>query len=454
MKRPVSLPATTAVVGLVFLILGQPSQLLAQEALQTGGTEAHFGTHQLVSTQSIRVATGGNLNAPTLGLGAGCVGWVTAAPDVIVNWTQRSNADLHFAVEAQGDGDTTLIIRAPDGSWHCNDDASGLNPALWINSPPRGQYDVWIGSYAREEQLRGALSIEATQRPQLQIGGTASNFGTHRLVSTQTVQVRSGGNLPASDMGLGSGCLGTVTATPDVIINWNEGSGAALRFAVQSSGDTTLIINSADGTWHCNDDTSGLNPEVRIQNAPRGQYDIWVGSYDNGEQLSASFSATAEGGAVPVQRPVNGGDANAVESLERQVEAAERRGEFRIRNAAPVPGGTPRRIPRFTMPPLMLRLVQARDMYVARVNAAADSANVRVAYQYNNALLMYYYGDWQQAKQRFARLYGERCTSPQAHDVRTQVLAQLRAMAIAEGNAAESARLSRMASQRGCTRPR
>lgn len=446
MKRRVKLSGIAGVVGLLFL--AGTSQLLAQETLQTGGSEAHFGTHRLVDSETVRLTTGGNLNAATLNLGSGCMGWVTATPDVIIQWRERSDADLHFAMEAQGDGDTTLVIRSPDGRWHCNDDTSGLNPEVWINGPSRGQYDVWIGSYARQEQLRGTLTVEGSApRPQLQIGGTASNFGTHRLTSTQTIQVRSGGDLNAGDMSLGSGCLGSTTAIPDAIIHWNGGSD--LRFAVQADGDTTLLINSADGNWHCNDDTHGLNPEVLIQNAPRGQYDVWVGSYENGAQLPATLTASA-GGAVANQPPAG---ASAVVSLEREVQAAQRNGRLRVRDTAPVPGGTPRRIPRFEMPPLLLRLVQARDAYVMQTNAAADPGNLRVAYQYSNALLMYFYGDWQQAKRRFSRIYGERCTSAQAHDTGTQAGERLREIAAAEGNTPEVQRLTRMFAQGGCARP-
>lgn len=437
-----------SVVGVVFLMLGGPTQTLAQETLQTDGTDSHFGNHRLVDSQTIRMTTGGNINASTLNLGAGCVGWVTATPDVIIQWRERSDADLHFAVEAQGSGDTTLIVRSPDGRWHCNDDTSGLNPEVWINGPRRGEYKVWIGSYAEQEQLRGTLTVEGSApRPTLQIGGTASNFGTHRLTSTQTIRVRSGGDLNAGDMSLGSGCLGSTTAVPDAIIHWNGGD---IRFAVQAEGDTTLLINSADGSWHCNDDTHGLNPEVLIRNAPRGQYDVWVGSYQNGTQLPATLTASA-GGAVA--NPAPNSRAGAVQSLEREVHAAQRSGRLRLRDQAPVPGGTPRRIPRFEMPPLLQRLVQARDNYVAQTSAAADPENLRSAYQYSNALLMYFYGDWQQAKRRFSRIYGERCTSAQAHDAGTQAGERLREIAAAEGNTPEVQRLTRMFAQGQCARP-
>jgi hypothetical protein len=67
-----------------------------------------------------------------------------------------------------------------------------------------------------------------------------------------------------------------------------------LRFFVRASGsgDTTLLINDASGNWHCNDDSSGLNPMVSINNPPSGQYDIWVGSYRAGENLSSQLFIT------------------------------------------------------------------------------------------------------------------------------------------------------------------
>ena len=42
-------------------------------------------------------------------------------------------------------------------------------------------------------------------------------------------------------------------------------------------------MNTAGGRWVCNDDSyGGANPTVNIPGATRGQYDIWVGSYQAG----------------------------------------------------------------------------------------------------------------------------------------------------------------------------
>ncbi len=131
----------------------------------------------------------------------------------------------------------------------------------------------------------------------LSIGGSRANFGTHRLAAGFTPDPKvignivSGGSLNVATMGLGSGCTGFATAQPDVILNWT-GSGSFLRVYFQGSGDTALAINDAGGTWHCNDDTAGLNPQVDIRNPRAGQYDIWVTSYRAGENIRGQLKIT------------------------------------------------------------------------------------------------------------------------------------------------------------------
>ena len=112
-------------------------------------------------------------------------------------------------------------------------------------------------------------------------------YGTHAVTAGFTpdpmsVSVTAGGSEPASAIGAPSNCLGSiVSAQPDVRVNYTAGS-FPLRFYVVSGADTTLIVNAADGTWHCNDDFSGYNPAVDIPSPPSGQYDIWVGTYSGG----------------------------------------------------------------------------------------------------------------------------------------------------------------------------
>jgi len=130
----------------------------------------------------------------------------------------------------------------------------------------------------------------------LRIGGSDSNFGSATLrggfpQDPHQVHVVSGGSLNAANMSLGAGCGGYLTRKPDFILHYNNAA-SFMRFFVRAGGDTTLVINDASGHWRCNDDASGLNPMVDIQNPPSGQYDIWVGSYEAGANISGDLFIT------------------------------------------------------------------------------------------------------------------------------------------------------------------
>lgn len=140
----------------------------------------------------------------------------------------------------------------------------------------------------------------------LTIGGSASNFGSFRvtpgfLPDPQSVGVVSGGDLDVRALGLGPGCVGWATRQPDYIMMLDGSSGSLRVYAVSTGGDdTTLIINAADGSWHCNDDSyGGTNPSVDLPGAGPGQYDIWVGSYRQGVQAHANLYVTEIGSNHP-----------------------------------------------------------------------------------------------------------------------------------------------------------
>lgn len=133
--------------------------------LVIGGDSANFGTHSLTTgfmpdPAIVDVVSGGNLDASTANTGGvACAGWVTAQPDVIVNFDEMSGF-LRFAFRPNNDGeDATLVINDGQGNWHCNDDASGLNPVIDLADAPPGQYDIWIGSYSASENIAGQLLI-------------------------------------------------------------------------------------------------------------------------------------------------------------------------------------------------------------------------------------------------------------------------------------------------------
>ena len=121
-----------------------------------------------------------------------------------------------------------------------------------------------------------------------------ANFGSITLYGSQlaqpySMQVVSGGNIDASRVGLPSNCRGFVTQNPDVIVQYQQ-PGRQLGFFAEAQGDTTLVVRGPNGQWWCSDDEGGnRNPLIAMVNAQPGQYEIWVGSYNAGQQIQSRF---------------------------------------------------------------------------------------------------------------------------------------------------------------------
>ena len=117
------------------------------------------------------------------------------------------------------------------------------------------------------------------------------NFGTVNLRSgfipdPRIVPVVSGGNIAASR--IRGDCRGFISASPDVRVVYANGR-LPLIISVDSSADTTLVVNGPDGRYRCDDDggVNGLNPSIRYDRPQAGRYEIWVGSYRSGENSRA-----------------------------------------------------------------------------------------------------------------------------------------------------------------------
>ena len=92
-----------------------------------------------------------------------------------------------------------------------------------------------------------------------------------------TLQMVAGGPVNAS---LSVDCgIGFVSEPPDLTVDYSD-AGRSLAFFVESYYDTTLLVNSPSGDWHCNDDFNdsiGGNPGLVFQRPRAGLYDVWVG---------------------------------------------------------------------------------------------------------------------------------------------------------------------------------
>ncbi len=145
----------TALAATAAVLLAGP--VLAQDV----SMEPTFGTLNLMTGYMpdpavIPMIAGGDIDASSLG--ATCYGYIAEAPDFRVNYEAGTNFPL--IISAVSEVDTTLVINAADGSWHCNDDSgNGLNPAVSFTSPPSGQYDIWVGVYGEAATAPAGLYI-------------------------------------------------------------------------------------------------------------------------------------------------------------------------------------------------------------------------------------------------------------------------------------------------------
>jgi hypothetical protein len=95
-----------------------------------------------------------NLDQPN----ASCTGFISAVPTFRFEWDDDAAQLVMFF---ESNVDTTLVVRAPDGSFQCNDDFKGsenINPWLSL-TPTTGTYYIWVGSFSPDVQAEGTLTI-------------------------------------------------------------------------------------------------------------------------------------------------------------------------------------------------------------------------------------------------------------------------------------------------------
>lgn len=97
-------------------------------------------------------------NLPTLDE---CVGNVPAQPTYTIQWDRAQLEEvLPMAFYMQGNQDTIMILREPDGDWHCaNDFDNTQHPYISIESLRSGAYEIWVGTESDISSFTGSLYI-------------------------------------------------------------------------------------------------------------------------------------------------------------------------------------------------------------------------------------------------------------------------------------------------------
>jgi hypothetical protein len=116
------------------------------------------------------------------------------------------------------------------------------------------------------------------------------------LPQPYTLDMNVGGPVAAHDLELGPGCSGFTNPAPHLRLQWS-GTAERLRifFFAHGGADTTIIVNDPRGDWFCGDDSGGTTqPMVEFFRPRTGQYDIWVGTTQEGVTLSGTLYLTEE----------------------------------------------------------------------------------------------------------------------------------------------------------------
>ena len=114
--------------------------------------EPAFGTAHLQAgfqpdPHAVALQAGGTDRNPISG--SGCAGYIRLArPDLDLLY-EADRGRLSIYVHA--DDDTTLLVNDASGRWHCSDDFEGSNPAIILDNPGSGHYNIWIGTYEPSE---------------------------------------------------------------------------------------------------------------------------------------------------------------------------------------------------------------------------------------------------------------------------------------------------------------
>lgn len=93
----------------------------------------------------VQITAGGSTHLGACG--AELAGFVSVAPDFDLYWSGQSG---RLTIAAESSADTVILVSDPNGNWLFNDDHNGLNPAVVIQNPAEGLYDIWVGTWGSD----------------------------------------------------------------------------------------------------------------------------------------------------------------------------------------------------------------------------------------------------------------------------------------------------------------
>ncbi len=102
------------------------------------------------------VSAGGRISTNLGGVNAN----ISKAPEYRLDYTAGK---VPLTIEVESKGETTLLVRQPDGKWIANGD--GLRGQIVLKEPQSGQYDIYVGTVGKYTVPATLLIAEAPRAP-------------------------------------------------------------------------------------------------------------------------------------------------------------------------------------------------------------------------------------------------------------------------------------------------
>jgi hypothetical protein len=273
-------------------------------ALDVAGEPA-AGRHAISSGGTLDLALSLAPTTPVVDIAPECWGQIDPSrPDAVVSLDGGAG---QLEISATSATDTTLVVVTPEGARLCNDDSSGLDPAVTVLPAGAGDYAIWVGTYDEQAGAEASLRVVAGAAPELMPSGDVHVFGGGDL----SLSLALTPSISASDFG--PDCWGQVRAEgPDAVIRLESGLDL-VQISATGPVDTTLLVEAPDGTVHCNDDTFGLDPAVTLSPAAAGDYSVRVGTF-GGDAATVTLRVGDTAGAGSDSAGLGGEFSGATES--------------------------------------------------------------------------------------------------------------------------------------------
>jgi hypothetical protein len=229
-----------------------------------------------------------------------CPGWSAPGASFVLDVPEAVGVTVRVRPVGAGMLDLSMaLIPEPAGPGAvCADDSATLDP-VWSGLLAPGRWRLRVASDVRDpstfavDLLPGLAALpdaearvghhpfppprtegDAPQRLQQGTFGGLRVGPSHRA---DALDGMAGGPRRAAD--LGPPCVGWIAEAPDHVIEVLDATD--LTVAVQSVGDTTLVLQGPDGQRLCADDGIGLQPALRAPFAP-GVWSVYVGAWEEG----------------------------------------------------------------------------------------------------------------------------------------------------------------------------